>query len=77
MWFRYYLAEHIVAAMGELESREGVLQLDRGITCIGKVSSHEDFAHSSDALPHADGTCGVRVTCTEDAADCLHILTLS
>ena len=55
MWFRYYLAEHIVAAMGELESREGVLQLDRGITCIGKVSSHEDFAHSSDALPHADG----------------------
>jgi len=41
--------------MGELESREGVLQLDRGITCIGKVSSHEDFAHSSDALPHADG----------------------
>jgi DNA-directed RNA polymerase specialized sigma subunit len=32
-----------------------VLQLDRGITCIGKVSSHEDFAHSSDALPYADG----------------------
>lgn len=60
MWFRYYVSEHISKVMAQIETKEGMLQLGHfgngGPNAVdGKVSSHDDFQHSSDAVPHADG----------------------
>lgn len=53
MWFRYYLAEYIVEKMSELETKEGVLQLDFTHS-VGRIA-REDYTHPGDALPHSNG----------------------
>jgi hypothetical protein len=55
MWFRYYVSEYISKVMAQLETKEGVLQLEVHPVSRGKVNSNHDFTHSSDALPHALG----------------------
>ena len=60
MWFRYYVSEYISKVMAQVETKEGMLQLGHlghsgPESVVGKVSTHDDFKHSSDAIPHADG----------------------
>jgi hypothetical protein len=44
-------------AMGQVETKAGMLQLGRDLLEPGtkRLTTHDDFQHSSDAIPHADG----------------------
>jgi hypothetical protein len=56
-WFKFYLLECMEKAMGQVETKAGMLQLGRDLLEPGtkRFTTHDDFQHSSDAIPHADG----------------------
>ena len=59
IWFRYYFKEHISEQMLELETNDGVLQLNDAGTSSSVVGSNntQDGGHGEVIQPHAEGNC--------------------
>ncbi|MEO6801753.1 MAG: hypothetical protein ABI197_00760 [Granulicella sp.] len=49
-WFRYYLQAYIQTQMGQIESKEHIMQLDHI-----ESSNVDDDGWNIGGLPHADG----------------------
>jgi hypothetical protein len=57
MWFRYYFKNHIAEQMSELESNEGLLQLDNAPERGGLGDSSLQGGFSETIQAHGDGNC--------------------
>ncbi len=67
-WSRYYLTDWIFWRMGELEAKEGVLQLDHRANAIPKPPRSGENVWDP-AIPHADGDFTIATTGKSIAAD--------
>ena len=67
-WSRYYLTDWIIWRMGELESREGVLQLDHRSNATPKPPRSGENVWDP-AIPHADGDFTIATSGKSVAAD--------
>ena len=60
-WFQFYVIEYMEKVMAQIETKEGMLQLNHlghsgPEAVVGRISaSPSDFQHSSDAIPHTYG----------------------
>jgi hypothetical protein len=67
-WCRYYLTDWIIWRMGEIESKEGVLQLDHRSNATPKPSCSGEHVWDP-AIPHAEGDFTIANSGKSFAAD--------